>query len=42
VVSYWPTRRVLQLVTVPIAAPPQIIGTLSWVFFDASAQQVRS
>jgi len=44
VVSYWPhPDGLLQLVTVPIAAPPQIIGTLSvgFLFDGQRAQQVR-
>ncbi len=44
VVSYWPhPAGLLQLVTVPIAAPPQIIGTLSvgFLFDGQRAQQVR-
>ncbi|RPJ69196.1 MAG: HAMP domain-containing protein [Acidobacteria bacterium] len=43
-VSYWPhPNGLLLLVTVPIAAPPQIIGTLSvgFVFDRQRAQQVR-
>jgi len=44
VVSYWHhPDGLLQLVTVPIAAPPQIIGTLSvgFLFDGQRAQQVR-
>ena len=43
VVSYWPhPDGILQLVTVPIAAPPQIIGTLSvgFLFDRQRAEQV--
>ena len=44
VVTYWPhPDGVLQLITVPVAAPPQVIGTLSvgFLFDRARALQVR-
>jgi signal transduction histidine kinase len=44
VVSYWPhPEGLLQLVTVPIAAPPEIMGTLSvgFLFDRQRATQVR-
>jgi signal transduction histidine kinase len=44
VMSYWPhPDGLLQLVTVPIAAPPEIMGTLSvgFLFDRQRAQQVR-
>ncbi len=43
-VSYWPhPDGVLQLITVPVLAPPQVIGTLSvgFLFDRARAEQVR-
>jgi signal transduction histidine kinase len=44
VVTYWRhPEGVLQLITVPVAAPPQVIGTLSvgFLFDGARAAQVR-